>query len=126
MHGAIGNLDDLYDYASVEYGTVFGEYEAGHVWLAMDPTNGFRIMLYDKRTFQANPSGVTSFGAENETEIEIDPSAQTIAFKSVARSLATLVSPAHWSWITIVVLRLLLSFLALSWILVVAAPILAP
>jgi hypothetical protein len=81
MHGAIGNLDDLYDYTSVEYGTVFGEYEAGHIWLAMDPTNGFRIMLYDKRTFQAAPTGVTSFGVEGETEIEIDPAAQTIAFK---------------------------------------------
>jgi len=81
MHGAIGNLDDLYDYTNVEYGTVFGEYEAGHVWIAMDPTNGFRIMLYDKRTFQAAPTGLTSFGVEGETEIEIDPNAQTIAFK---------------------------------------------
>jgi hypothetical protein len=81
MHGAIGNLDDLYDYASVEYGTVFGEYEAGHIWIAMDPTNGFRIMLYNKRTFQAAPTGLTSFGVEGETEIEIDPNAQTIAFK---------------------------------------------
>lgn len=81
MQGAIGNLADIYDYLSEEYGTAFGEFAAGQAWLAMDPTSGFRIMLYDKRAFQAHPTGVTSFGIEDETEIEIDPVAQTIAFK---------------------------------------------
>lgn len=46
MHGAIGNLDDLYGYTAPEYGTAFGQYSAGQVNVTTDPTNGFRIRTH--------------------------------------------------------------------------------
>lgn len=41
---AIGNLAGLYGYSSDTYGAAFGKYANDQTWLAVDATNGFRIM----------------------------------------------------------------------------------
>jgi hypothetical protein len=95
MHGAIGNLTNLYGYplemdlghaasmsgteaeaAPPDYGVVFGEYgtaEDEKVYLTMDPTHGFRIMRHITRMAQIYPTGVAAFGEYCKAEIVIDP-----------------------------------------------------
>ena len=58
MHGAIGDLNGLYGYATSTYGSAFGQYSAGQVNITTDPTNGFRIRNYTTNVFQADTSGV--------------------------------------------------------------------
>ena len=64
MHGAIGDLNALYGYATSIYGTAFGQYSAGQVNITTDPTNGFRIRNYTTPVFQADTIG-RSLGAEH-------------------------------------------------------------
>lgn len=58
LHGAIGDLNGLYGYATSTYGSAFGQYSAGQVNITTDPTNGFRIRNYTTDVFQADTSGV--------------------------------------------------------------------
>lgn len=43
-HWSIGNLRGNYGYSSDTYGAAFGKYAASSPWLAVDATNGFRVM----------------------------------------------------------------------------------
>lgn len=73
MHGALGDLKDIYGYTESQYGTAFGEYSVGKVNITTDPVNGFRIRNYETPVFQADTSGsvyalsVLRAGAGNTT-----------------------------------------------------------
>lgn len=56
---AIGNLNGLYTYSSDVYGSAFGDPTAS--WIAMDATNGIRIMRNTAKRFDITPAGVMSF-----------------------------------------------------------------
>ena len=80
LQGAIGNLSGLYDYNTTVYGSVFGEYAPGKVWISTDPQNGLRIMAYDTRTLHVDVDGTIRTGRAEEAEIVIAPGAQQISF----------------------------------------------
>jgi len=83
-HGAIGNLNGLYDYTSALYGSVFGR-ESSH-WLAIDETNGIR-MLYGS-TLQAQWQGSeVTLGQADQPHLHLAPG--TIEFLDAAGAVVS-------------------------------------
>ena len=52
---AVGNLNSLYDYVTTTYGFAAGDYTA--TWIAIDPTNGFRLNNGATSLLSANAGG---------------------------------------------------------------------
>ena len=79
-HGALGNLNGCYDYQQTTYGSAFGLDQPGAPWLAMDETNGFRIMKYKTRVFHVDMAGNAAFGYAGQSEVKINPGESLISF----------------------------------------------
>lgn len=54
---AAGQLRGLYDYSTSTYGFVAGRYAATYPWVALDDTNGLRIMRHNTQMAQWDTSG---------------------------------------------------------------------
>ncbi|HEX8499272.1 MAG TPA: hypothetical protein VF659_01680 [Pyrinomonadaceae bacterium] len=59
---AVGNLKNLYDYSADTYGAAFGQKAAGKTWVAVDATNGFRIVNNTDVIGQWDASGNATLG----------------------------------------------------------------
>lgn len=63
-HAAIGNLENLYDYATTTYGVALGKYATGQPWVGVDATNGVRIMRHTTKLAQWDTSGNILIGQQ--------------------------------------------------------------
>lgn len=72
VQGAIGNLNGLYDYDSVTYGTAFGREWA--TWWGLDVPNGLRIMRGRTRVAQWREREIT-LGEDGQPQLRLSPTA---------------------------------------------------
>lgn len=81
---AMGNLHGLYDYGAVTYGFAAGN--GAETWLAMDDSNGLRIMNGALPLGQWDHTGKITVGAvaNNESRIEISPAGRISIFNRVS------------------------------------------
>ncbi len=78
---AIGNLNGLYGYATTIYGSAFGD--SAETWMAMDSTNGFRVMHGAAVKTQIDASGNATFtGTVNATAGYFGDSSNRVAIEA--------------------------------------------
>lgn len=81
---AIGNLENLYDYASEVYGAAFGRYLSGHTWMSIDATNGIRIMSYNTILAQWDMTGDIIIGQTGVGQSNVYISSDAIQLRTGA------------------------------------------
>ncbi len=87
-HWAIGNLNGVYGYGATTYGAAFGKYAASNSWIAVDATNGIRIVNGTGTVIgQWSTAGVITVGqvAASQDNILISSGALDIRNNTTAR-----------------------------------------
>lgn len=79
-HWAIGNLNNLYGYATNIYGVGLGKYAAASVNITADPTNGFRIRNYTTTLAQWDNTGKIILGTTATESCRIELASGAINF----------------------------------------------
>lgn len=93
---AIGNLNGLYGYGADTYGAAFGKYAAGNSWIAIDPTNGIRILNGTTTVVgQWSPAGVITVGQVASGQSNIQLSAGAVKLRNNTTDVITLLAAAN-------------------------------
>lgn len=93
---AIGNLNGLYGYGSDTYGAAFGKYAAGNSWIAIDQTNGIRILNGTTTVVgQWSPAGVITIGQVASGQSNVQLSAGAVKLRNNTTDVITLLAAAN-------------------------------